>query len=306
MSEKVSNYMKKASEKGILIPAFNAAYPEMVKPICDTLKELGTFGMLEVARPDIEKFGAVSFTVIFREYEKYGDPDFVTIHQDHVPVIDEDGIEIDYKALIGEALDLGYDSVMIDGSRLSLEENIRVTKEIVDMAHSTNIPVEAELGAVLGHESGPLPPYEELFTSGKGFTKPEDAARFVKETGVDWLSVSVGNIHGAITGAGKDMKKVAARLNISHLEKLKEATHIPLVLHGGSGVQQKYILEAIKHGLTKINIGTEIRQAYEKLLKDTNDIQKAQDAVRASMESLIVDYYGIKGSRAQIEGESRL
>jgi len=301
MSEKVSRYMKKASEKGILIPAFNAAYPEMVKPICSTLKELGTFGMLEVARPDIEKFGAQSFTVIFREYEKYGDPDFVSAHQDHVPVIDEDGLEVDYKALIEEALGLGYDSVMIDGSRLSLEENIRVTKEIVDMAHRSNTPVEAELGAVLGHESGPLPPYEELFRSGKGFTKPEDAARFVKETGVDWLSVSVGSIHGAITGAGKDMKKVAARLNISHLEKLRNATRIPLVLHGGSGVQQKYILEAIKHGLAKLNIGTEIRQAYEKTLKEGNDVKKAQDAVRASMEYLIVDYYGIKGSKAALE-----
>lgn len=295
------NYMNKAFERGVLIPAFNAAYPEMVKPICDTLRNLGTYGMLETARPDIEKFGAVSFTVIYEEYKKNGDPDFVPIHQDHVPVIDEDLIEVDYIPLINEALELGYDSVMVDGSRLSLDENIRVTRQVVEMAHAKDTPVEAELGAVLGHERGPLPPYEELFKSGECFTKPEDAERFVKETGVDWLSVSVGNIHGAITGAAKDEKKGAARLNIEHLKKLRDVTNIPLVLHGGSGVQQKYLLEAVKHGLTKLNIGTEIRQAYEKSLRKTGDVKEAQKAVCSSMEYLIDEYYGLKGSKSLLD-----
>lgn len=301
MSIKVMNNMKKAYEKGVLIPAFNAAYPEMIKPICDTLKKLDTFGMLEVARPDIEKFGAVSFTVVFEEYKKYGDPDFVSIHQDHVPVIDEDGMKVDYSVLLEEALGLGYGSVMIDGSRLSLDENIRITKQVVEMAHQKDTPVEAELGAVLGHENGPIPPYEELFNSGRGFTKPKDAECFVRETGVDWLSVAVGNIHGAVTGAAKDDKKVAAKLNIDHLKKLRDVTRIPLVLHGGSGVQREYILEAIKNGLTKLNIGTEIRQVYEKSLRKTENIEKAQEEVSRLVEYLIVDHYCIKGSKSLLD-----
>jgi ketose-bisphosphate aldolase len=301
MSRRVTDYMKEAYERGILIPAFNAAYPEMVKPICETLKMLGTYGMLEIARPDIEKFGAVSFTVMYNEYKKYADPDYVPIHQDHVPVIDEDGIRVDYKSLLEEALSLGFDSVMVDGSRLPLDENIRITREVAGMAHLTSTPVEAELGAVLGHESGPLPPYEELFDSGKGFTSPEDAERFVKETGVDWLSVAVGNIHGAITGSAKDEKKVEARLNIEHLKKLRKVTGVPLVLHGGSGVQREYILEAVKNGLAKLNIGTEIRQAYEKKLRETNNVEKAQEEVSKAMEYLIVEYYGIKGSKSLLD-----
>ena len=301
MSSRMFSYMKKAYEKHVLVPAFNACYPEMVETICDTLKKLGTFGLLEISRPDIEKFGAISFTAMYREYKKHADPEAVPIHQDHVPVIDEDGVKVDYMSLIKEAIELGYDSVMIDGSRLPLDENIRITREVVSLAHKKDIPVEAELGAVLGHESGPIPPYEELFKSGKGFTAPADAERFVKESGVDWLSVAVGNIHGAITGAAKDDKKVAARLDIDHFKKLQKVTGIPFVLHGGSGIQREYILQAARNGLAKINIGTDIRHAYEKTLKKTGSVQKAQAEVAKTMEYLIVDYFGVKGSRALLD-----
>ena len=87
------------------------------------------------------------------------------------------------------------------------------------MAHKSGIPVEAELGAVMGHESGPLPPYEELFASGKGFTSPEEAKRFVMETETDWLSVAIGNIHGAISAATRAEKKIEARLAIPPSER---------------------------------------------------------------------------------------
>lgn len=302
MSKKAREYMLRAYGTGILIPAFNAAYPEMVKPICDTLKRLETFGMCEVARPDVEKFGAIGFDVIFEEYTTYADTEYVSLHQDHVPVIDEDGESVDYRKLIRQGVELGFDSVMVDGSRLPLDENIRITAEIIEIAHAREIPVEAELGAVLGHESGPLPPYDELFESGRGFTRPEDAQRFVEETGVDWLSVAVGNIHGSITGAAKDRKKLHARLSIPHLKKIKSVTGIPLVLHGGSGIQRKYILEAIENGITKINIGTDIRQAYERGLQETNDVENAQTEVSKSMERLIVEYFGISGSLQKLLG----
>ncbi|MBN2323148.1 MAG: class II fructose-bisphosphate aldolase [Spirochaetes bacterium] len=296
MSERVKTYMKRAYERGILVPAFNAAYPEMVKPICDALKRFKTFGMCEVARPDIEKFGAGGFDVIYREYHMHADPEYVSLHQDHVPVIDEDGEDVDYMTLLEQAIGLGFDSVMVDGSRLPLEKNIRICREVARMAHERGVPVEAELGAVLGHESGPLPPYEELFESGEGFTSPEDAERFVKESGVDWLSVAIGNIHGAISGAAKDRKKLNARLSIPHLKKIRAATGIPLVLHGGSGIRREYLLDAIGHGITKINIGTDIRQAYEKKLGETKEVTDAQEAVAEVIGRLIVEYFCIEGS----------
>jgi fructose/tagatose bisphosphate aldolase len=158
---------------------------------------------------------------------------------------------------------------MVDGSRLPLEENIAATKKIVEMAHKKGIPVEAELGAVYGHESGPMPPYEELFVSGKGFTDPEEARRFVNETEVDWLSVAVGNIHGAISEATRDQKKVEAKLSIERIKKIQHLICRPMVLHGGSGIKKEYLLEGFKHGIAKINIGTAIRHAYEQGLKES-------------------------------------
>ena len=189
---------------------------------------------------------------------------------------------------------------MIDGSRLRLEENIEVTRKVVKTAHARQIPVEAELGAVYGHEKGPLPPYEELFRSGKGFTDPEEARRFVKETNVDWLSVAIGNIHGAISGAAKDEKKVNARLNIKHLRKIVSVTNVPIVLHGGSGIEQESVLAGIENGVTKINIGTAIRQAYEKELRKMGQVESAQMQVKEEMRQLIEGYYKIRGSARKL------
>ncbi|MEN3203334.1 MAG: class II fructose-bisphosphate aldolase [Atribacterota bacterium] len=292
--------MRTAFAHRILVPAFNVAYLPMVPAIVEALRRTETFALLEVSRPDITRFGAQSFRAVKEAFDEFGDFSLSRLHQDHVPVIDEEGQFVDWSSLIDEALELGYHSVMIDGSRLPLEENIKVTKEVVSRAHARGVCVEAELGAVLGHESGPLPPYEEIFASGKGFTNPEDAGRFVRETGVDWLSVAIGNIHGAITGAAKDAKKVEARLNIEHLKKIVAQTGVPLVLHGGSGIKKEYVLEAIRHGITKINVGTEIRQVYEAALRKERDTSAAQRAVAEKVEELIVTYYEIQGSARRL------
>jgi fructose/tagatose bisphosphate aldolase len=170
------------------------------------------------------------------------------------------------------------------------------------MAHRRGVPVEAELGAVMGHEAGPLPPYEELFASGRGFTDVEEARRFARESGCDWLSVAAGNIHGAVSGIARDQPKVEARLNLEHLEKLYQATGLPLVLHGGSGIKRDNVLAAIKRGIAKVNIGTEIRQAFEQAWRATGSIAKAQDACYERTCWVIRDYFGIAGDRAQLMG----
>ena len=293
--------MEAASNQHLVIPAFNIPYLPMMEAVIEALKEIECFALIEVARPDITRFEARSFAAIKKEFDRCKDTSVARLHQDHVPVIDEEGKEVDWKLLVTEAVDLGYDSVMIDGSRLSLEENISISKEVVGIAHPSGVLVEAELGAVMGHESGPMPPYDEIFASGKGFTSPEDAAYMVQSTGIDWLSVAIGNIHGAITGVAKDQKKVQARLNIEHLKKLVQKTGIPLVLHGGSGVQKEYVLQAIQNGITKINVGTEIRQTYEKAMKESgNNVTAAQKVLKEKTKEILNKYYEMNQTARKI------
>jgi fructose/tagatose bisphosphate aldolase len=183
-----------------------------------------------------------------------------------------------------------------------LDENIRITAEVANLGHAHGRPVEAELGAVMGHEAGPMPPYEELFASGKGFTDVEEARRFALESGCDWLSVAIGNIHGAIATGTRDQKKVEARLNLERLGTLSEATGRPLVLHGGSGIRQEHVLESFKRGITKVNVGTEIRQVYEQTLRATGEVEKAQEACYARTRELVTEWFRIGGLREQVTG----
>jgi fructose-bisphosphate aldolase class II len=272
-------------------------FPE---PVIRALHDTGTFGLIMVARLEWVKFKSGSMKTIRDEYEKLKDLNFTRLHLDHVPVIDEDNFLTYFENIISEAIDLGYDSVMIDGSRLSLEENIKETRKIAELAHRSGIPVEAELGAVMGHESGPLPPYEELFATGKGFTSPDEAVRFVRETGTDWLSVAIGNIHGAISAATRSEKKIEARLAIPHLIKINQAVNIPLVLHGGTGIGKEYLMKSFKEGIAKINIATAIRQPYEKLMNTS--VKEAQEAVYNEMLDIINNQLEINGSAKKLIG----
>jgi len=281
----VSEIVTKASSSGIVVPAFNIPYLPMMSATVQALRDTNSFGLIVVARLEWVKFEAHSIEAVEAEYRRVGDSRHTRLHLDHVPVIDEDNLRVDYVADITRALAAGYESVMVDGSRLSLSENIAATKQIVDLAHARGVFVEGELGAVMGHESGPLPPYEELFASGKGFTDPQEAARFVRETGVDWLSVAVGSIHGAISAAARSQQKVEARLNIERLEELRLATGVPLVLHGGTGIRKECVMEAIRHGIAKINIATATRQPYERLIRES--VAKAQQAVYDSAVRVI-------------------
>ena len=294
--------IRTARQKGLVVPAFNIPYLPMMEPVVRAIVDQDCFALIETARLEWIKFEARSAAAVMKEYQKWAQPDYMRIHLDHVPVIDEDLQRVDYLEIIREALELGYESVMVDGSRLPLEENIQATRQVVEMAHRRGVPVEAELGAVMGHEAGPLPPYEELFASGRGFTDVEEARRFARESGCDWLSVAAGNIHGAVSGIARDQPKVEARLNLEQLEKLFQATGLPMVLHGGSGIKRDNVLAAIKKGIAKVNIGTEIRQAFEQAWRATGSIAKAQDACYERTCWVIRDYFGIAGDRAQLMG----
>ena len=221
--QSTSDIVQNAQKEGIVIPAFNIPYLPMVEPVIRAVVDQDSFALIATARLEWTKFESQGPAAVMQEFSKWSKPGYASMHLDHIPVIDEDNLKVDYLPIIQEAISLGYQSVMVDGSRLDLEGNIRATREVVKLAHQAGISCEAELGAVLGHEAGPLPPYEELFQSGRGFTDIKEAGRFVQETGCDWLSVAIGSIHGAVSGVLKDKKKVEARINLEHLENLEKA-----------------------------------------------------------------------------------
>lgn len=156
---------------------------------------------------------------------------------------------------IAKAIKLGFTSVMFDGSHLSYEENIRQTKEIVKMAHAAGVSVEAELGAVGGSEEGDL-----VTEANKAlYTNVDQAKVFVEQTGIDALAVAIGNSHGKYKGD--------PILDFERLKDIKDATGIPLVLHGGSGISTDGFHKAIDRGISKINFFTGMSQTAMEVLK---------------------------------------
>jgi len=161
------------------------------------------------------------------------------------------------------AINAGFSSVMIDGSALPYEENIALTRKVVEFAHPLGITVEGELGRLVGEEGA-------LRVKGPegAQTDPEEARVFVERTGVDCLAVSIGTQHGQY--------KAAPKLNIPRLAKINELVDVPLVLHGGSGTPMDQVQEAIKNGIRKINVATDIMIA----MVDDYEAQKKQDGFR--------------------------
>jgi ketose-bisphosphate aldolase len=302
MTQDEADIVRAAWEAGTVVPAFNVPHLPMLEPIVRAVVEQNALALIETARIEWQTFECYGPAAVQEAFARFADPDHVRLHLDHVPVVDEDDLEVDYLPILRQAIALGYDSVMIDGSRVGLEANIAATREAAELAHGVGVPCEAELGAVLREGAGSLPPYEELFASGTGFTDVAEAERFVAETGCDWLSVAIGNLHGAVSRASRDRQKTQARLNLDHLARLREAVRIPLVLHGGSGVRRDDMLAAVRAGIAKINIATEVRQAFEEGLRTPGGVEGGKTAVYERATWLLRDYYGLTGSRRRILG----
>jgi len=150
------------------------------------------------------------------------------------------------------AIDNGFTSVMIDASKYELEENIRITKEVVEYAKKYNVTVEAEVGHIGGTEDGN--------TSELAYAKVEDAVRLYKETNIDSIAPALGSVHGLYKGEPK--------LDFDKMKEIAELTSIPLVLHGGTGIDDEKIRKAIESGICKLNINTELQIEW------TNEVKK--------------------------------
>jgi ketose-bisphosphate aldolase len=174
--------------------------------------------------------------------EEIGQP--VALHLDHGGSYE----------LAARCIDAGYTSVMIDGSKLPFEENCALTRRVVSLARGGDVSVEGELGHVAHNDEAGADDIKRFYT------RPEDAARFVEETGVDALAVAVGTAHGFYKGE--------VRLDFERLAQIREAVaETALVLHGGSGVPEDLLRCAIQCGITKINFGTELKNAFTRAVK---------------------------------------
>jgi len=167
----------------------------------------------------------------------------VILHADHFREYDD----------ICRAIDVGFRSVMIDASAYPLEENIERTARVVDLAHKSGVSVEGELGRIAGSEQKVSLSDEEAMQ-----TDPDEAAYFVKSTGIDSLAVSIGTVHGEY--------RFPPRINIPRLQRIFEKVSVPLVMHGGSGTPEDKIFEGVNFGITKLNLATDLVKAVGKAI----------------------------------------
>jgi ketose-bisphosphate aldolase len=166
-------------------------------------------------------------------------------------------------ALCMNMVDHGFESVMIDASQLPFKENVAIVKPVVDYAHARGAHVEGELGRIKGTN------WEGVFVDGTDYlTDVREAVEFIKQTGVDSLAVGIGSGHGFYTET--------PHLDIGRLAEIKAATNAKLVLHGGTGLPEDQIKDAIKHGISKLNVGTLIYTSYLTKLKETLNVYKDQ------------------------------
>ena len=230
-----------AMRGGYAVGAFNVENMEMAIAAVTAAERLHIPIILQTTPSTVKYAGCAVYSAIVRALaERASVP--VALHLDHG----------DSPALCRKALRAGYSSVMIDASRLPLDENIKTVQGVVAEAEAACIPVEAELGKVGGKE-------DDLVSSGNTYTDPDDALIFVSRTHVCSLAVAIGTAHGIYRGTPVlDVARLAAIRN-----RLFSAGYpIPLVLHGASGLTDSAVKECIANGICKVNFATELRQAY--------------------------------------------
>ena len=228
--------LRNADMNGYAIGAFNVENMEMVMAVIKACEEMNSPAILQTTPSTVKYAGLNMYYANVAAAAKAASVP-IALHLDHGNSFD----------LAKGALETGYTSIMIDGSKLPFEENIDVARRVVEICKPKNIPVEAELGTVGGKE-------DNVSCDTPQYTDPGDAATFVKETGISSLAVAIGTAHGIYKGTPK--------LNVTLLSEIRKVVSIPLVLHGASGVPDETVKDCIKRGISKVNFATELRIAY--------------------------------------------
>lgn len=232
------NVLEAAQEGGYAVGAFNAENMEMVQAIIAAAEELKAPVIIQTT-PSTVSYASTSMfhNMVMSAAEKATVP--VVMHLDHGN---------SYK-LCQDAIHAGYTSVMIDGSKMAYEDNVVLSKSVVNYARIFDVDVEAELGTVGGKEDSHVVSDKDAL-----YTNPEQAADFAKRTCIQSLAVAIGTAHGFYKGEPK--------LDFERLDEIRQKVDIPLVLHGASGVPDEMVSKTIELGICKVNFATELRAAY--------------------------------------------
>lgn len=226
----------KAQKGGYAVGAFNMHNDETCEALVQAAEAANAPVFLQVGRAIIPHMGLKRAFELTKRVAERSNAD-VVIHLDHGSW-DE----------VIEALRLGFTSIMYDGAHLPFEENIKTTRKVVEIAHAFGVPVEAELGKI--PDAGVKVNWPDYYTD------VEEARRFVAETGVDYLAISVGIVHGVVPGLAQEP------ISIERTKEIKAATGIPLVLHGASGLSRQEVDDAKAAGVHKFNADTDLRHAF--------------------------------------------
>lgn len=234
--------MRDADQSGYSIGAFNVENMEMVMAVIKAAEEMHAPAILQTTPSTIKYAGLALYYANIKAAARAAEVP-IALHLDHGNSFE----------LAMQALRVGYTSIMIDGSHETFEDNITLSRRVVDACKPSNIPVEAELGKVGGKE-------DDLNCDDPGYTDPDDAVRFVNETGISSLAVAIGTAHGIYKGEPK--------LDVERLSEIRKSVSIPLVLHGASGVPDEAVRDCIRRGISKVNFATELRIAYSNGVKE--------------------------------------
>ena len=265
-----------AQKGGYAVGAFNVENMEMVKAVIAAAEELNAPVMLQTT-PSTVKYGSLETyaAIVAAEAKKATVP--VCLHLDHGNSYE----------LAMAAIEAGYSSVMIDGSHESLENNIAITKKVVEDAEKKEIPVEAELGKVGGNE-------DDLEAEADMNTDPIEAKQFVDRTRVSSLAIAIGTAHGFYAGTPV--------LDKERVSEIKALVSVPLVLHGASGLSNEEIKECVNRGMCKVNFATELRVAYTDAVKrlleekpETFDPKKIGEVGMLAVKELAVNRMKVCG-----------
>ena len=233
-----------ARKNDVMLPAFNTTNMEMTLAIMDAFEENGMPGIVQIAPTNVQLTGFDFISeVAHRAVNDYTVP--MALHLDNGKTLDD----------VRQAVNAGFTSIMIDGAALPFEENIRFSRQAVDFCHINGVPVEAELGAIKGKE-------DDHVSEADCKTDPDQVVEFVERTGCDLLAVSIGNVHGL---------EDTPRIDLDHLAKIAEVAPCPLVLHGGSGIPFETICAMKQYGMVKINIASDLRQAFIRAVAKAHD-----------------------------------
>jgi fructose-bisphosphate aldolase class II len=260
MITNLNKVLVKAKTGKYAVGAFNVYNYETIKAVIIAVKETKKPAIIAFGEKYLENMNLKEVVNLVRTMTIGIDEDIV-IHLDHTKSIET----------IKKAIDAGFTSVMYDGSHLPISENTANSKIVADYAHAHGVSVEAELGSIkLGGHSN-----ED--EGNEIYTDPKQAKQFVLETGIDALAVSIGTVHGMYKGEPK--------VSVDRLIEIGKQIDIPFVLHGGSGTPENTIKECIKHGITKINVNTEVSMtvvdAFVKQMTKNNETHFSQLSVIA-------------------------